>query len=238
MLKKLKNEPLVRVQNLKRFFQKDNIQINVLNGINLTIGRGELIAIMGRSGAGKSTLLQIMGTLDRPSSGHVFFEEEDVFAYKESKLAKFRGRSIGFVFQFHHLLPEFTTLENAAMPAIIARMPKTEAFERAKHFLDRVELSDRLTHRPGELSGGEQQRVALARALVMHPKLLLADEPTGNLDSETGAQIFNIFRKLNEEEGVSVIVVTHNETLARSMSRTLMMKDGLLNEHNWAKDAL
>ena len=219
------NQPLVRVEALEKHFEKDGKRISVLAGVDLQIQRGELISIVGRSGAGKSTLLQVLGTLDRPSSGRVIFDGEDVFAYREAQLARFRGTKIGFVFQFHHLLPEFTTLENAAMPAIIARMNRSEAFGRAEHYLERVGLSHRLTHKPGELSGGEQQRVALARALVMRPKLLLADEPTGNLDATTGQQVFDVFLKLNEEEDVSIVVVTHNRTLAAAMRRRLEVRE-------------
>ncbi|TVR04675.1 MAG: ABC transporter ATP-binding protein [Deltaproteobacteria bacterium] len=202
--------------------------IDVLRGVDFTMERGDLIGVMGRSGAGKSTLLQVIGTLDRPTSGRVEFEGRDVFALSDRELSAFRNRTIGFVFQFHHLLPEFTTLENAAMPAIIARIPRAEANERASHYLERVGLGDRLRHRPGELSGGEQQRVALARALVMQPKLILADEPTGNLDDATGRAIFDLFLEVNAETGVTIVVVTHNLVLARSMQRQYMMRDGHL----------
>lgn len=222
------SQPLVRIEGLERSFHKDGAEIRVLRGIDLTIGRGESISIMGRSGAGKSTFLQVLGTLDRPSAGRVYFEGEDVFAYKERALSRFRGRSIGFVFQFHHLLPEFTTLENAAMPALISGMSKSEAYRRATKLLDRVGLRDRLTHKPGELSGGEQQRVALARAFVMEPRLVLADEPTGNLDNTTGQQIFELFREVNDQMGASIVVVTHNPRLGAAMRRRLVMQDGVL----------
>ena len=219
---------LLRISDLTKTFHKDGQAIDVLRGVNLEIDRGEAVSIMGRSGAGKTTFLQVVGTLDRPSAGTVYFNGEDVFAFKDARLSAFRGSSIGFVFQFHHLLPEFSTLENAAMPALIARVPKAEALGRAEEILDRVGLSHRLGHRPGELSGGEQQRVALARALVMGPKLLLADEPTGNLDEATGETIFELFSELSYEIGTSVIVVTHNRALARRMPTRLNMVDGVL----------
>lgn len=224
------DSPLVVVEGLTKTFVKDGTTIPVLQGIDLTIRAGDSISVMGRSGAGKSTFLQVLGTLDRPTSGTVKFDGTDVFAMRDRDLSRFRGRSIGFVFQFHHLLPEFTTVENAAMPAIIAGMPRAEAKERASSFLDRVGLSHRLTHRPGELSGGEQQRVALARALVMEPRLLLADEPTGNLDVETGARIFELFREVNDELGTAVVVVTHNPMLGGAMTTRLEMAEGRLVE--------
>ena len=222
--------PLLRITGLTKTFQKDGQAIEVLRGVDLEIKRGEAVSIMGRSGAGKTTLLQVVGTLDRPTSGNVLFDGEDVFGMKDARLSAFRGSSIGFVFQFHHLLPEFTTIENAAMPALIARVPRVEALQRAEDILDRVGLSHRLSHRPGELSGGEQQRVALARALVMGPKLLLADEPTGNLDEATGETIFELFSELSSAIGTSVVVVTHNRVLASRMSRRLNMVAGVLEQ--------
>ncbi len=227
-MSEVSTDALVQVQNLQKSFVKDGRRIDVLRGVNLEIGRGDAVSIMGRSGAGKSTLLQILGTLDRPSSGRVLFDGDDVFSWRESRLAAYRGRSIGFVFQFHHLLPEFDTIENAAMPAIIARMPRSEAFDRAEALLRRVGLGDRLRHRPGELSGGEQQRVALARALVMEPRLLLADEPTGNLDATIGNQIFSLLGELNRELQVTVVVVTHNPSLALALRRRLVVTDGVV----------
>jgi lipoprotein-releasing system ATP-binding protein len=220
----------VTIRQITRQFVKDGRTIDVLRGVNAQIARGDSISIMGRSGAGKSTFLQVLGTLDRPTGGTIEFDGTDVFAMKDSQLSAFRGRSIGFVFQFHHLLPEFSALENAAMPALIARVPKGEALERSEQLLVRVGLGDRLRHKPGELSGGEQQRVALARALVMKPRLVLADEPTGNLDDDTGSSIFELFREINEQLGTSVVVVTHNANLARRMARQLVMRDGLLYE--------
>ena len=219
---------LVRIDGLTRSFLKDGQTIDVLRGIDLSIAAGESVSIMGRSGAGKSTFLQILGTLDRPTGGKVWVDGNDVFAMKEKALSSFRGQSVGFVFQFHHLLPEFTTLENAAMPALIARVPKSEAHGRARDMLDRVGLSHRLGHRPGELSGGEQQRVALARALVMRPRLILADEPTGNLDDETGRSIMELLTEVNEQLGAALVVVTHNPSLAARMRRRLVMDAGRL----------
>ena len=219
---------LVRIEGLTRSFQKDGQTIDVLRGIDLSIAAGESVSIMGRSGAGKSTFLQILGTLDRPTSGKVWVDGQDVFAMKEKALSSFRGQSVGFVFQFHHLLPEFTTIENTAMPALIARIPKSEAHGRAREMLERVGLSHRLGHRPGELSGGEQQRVALARALVMRPRLILADEPTGNLDDETGRSIMELLTEVNEQLGAALVVVTHNPLLAARMRRRLVMDAGCL----------
>lgn len=219
---------MIDVQNVKRSFEREEGTVSVLRGVDLKVEAGESVSIMGRSGAGKSTLLQIMGTLDRPDSGRVLIDGRDVFSLKDSKLARFRGREVGFVFQFHHLLPEFSSLENAAMPARIAGESRGEAEERAAYFLERVGLSDRVKHRPSELSGGEQQRVALARALVMRPRLLLADEPTGNLDDKIGEQIFELLRELNAEMQISIVVVTHNPRLAAVMKRRLVMQDGVL----------
>jgi lipoprotein-releasing system ATP-binding protein len=221
--------PLLRLTEIRKSFTKDGRVIEVHRGVDFELGRGESVSIMGRSGAGKTTLLQVIGTLDRPTSGTVEFDGRDVFAMRDAELSTFRGRAIGFVFQFHHLLPEFTTLENAAMPALIARMPKAAAFARAERLLTRVGLADRLGHRPGELSGGEQQRVAVARALVMEPSLLLADEPTGNLDAATGEAIFELFREIAADLGTSIIVVTHNDALADRMATRLQMIDGVLS---------
>ncbi len=221
---------LVRVRDLRRAFVKDGATIEVLRGVDADIGAGDSISIMGRSGAGKSTFLQVLGTLDRPTGGTVDFDGVDVFAMRDAALSAFRGRSIGFVFQFHHLLPEFTAVENAAMPALIARLPRAEALGRAEALLEKVGLSHRMRHKPGELSGGEQQRVALARALVMRPRLVLADEPTGNLDDQTGSAIFDLFREVNEELGSAVIVVTHNPALAGRMARRLVMVEGVLRD--------
>ena len=180
---------MIQIKNLQKTFIKDGHRIEVLKGLDFEIAEGQSLAVVGVSGAGKSTLIHIIGTLDHPTSGAVLFDGVDVFTWPEKRLAAFRNRKIGFVFQFHNLLPEFTALENAMMPALIQRMPKHESKRRAETILGEVGLSDRMTHKPGELSGGEQQRVALARALILEPEILLADEPTGNLDTETGKRI-------------------------------------------------
>jgi lipoprotein-releasing system ATP-binding protein len=198
----------------------------VLKGISLRVAAGETIALVGASGAGKSTLLHVIGTLDRPTSGRVLYGNDDVLQMGDKELARFRNRSIGFVFQFHHLLPEFSALENTMMPLLISGMKKDEAEKDAVGLLAEVGLSHRLTHKPGELSGGEQQRVAIARALVMSPRLLLADEPTGNLDMKSSDEIHDILAGINREKGITLIIVTHNERLAARMGKTIRMVDG------------
>jgi lipoprotein-releasing system ATP-binding protein len=223
-------EPLVQVDDLHRVFFHQDKQLHVLRGVRLTVRRGEMIAVVGESGVGKSTLLQILGTLDHPTSGAVRFGDVDVFRFTEAELASFRNRTIGFVFQFHHLLPEFSALENVVMPALIARLPRAEALERGERLLRDVGLSERMTHRPGELSGGEQQRVALARALVMDPQLVLADEPTGNLDERTSEEIHDLFVDLNRRTHVTFMIVTHNRHLAARMTRTLLLEGGAVRE--------
>ena len=200
--------------------------VSVLRDVNLSLEAGDMAAIVGASGVGKSTLLQILGTLDLPTAGSIRFNDEELTAMGPARLAQFRNREIGFVFQFHHLLPEFTALENVMMPALIQRIPRPAAVRRATDILDRVGLSHRLTHRPSELSGGEQQRVALARAMILEPSLLLADEPTGNLDRRTGEEIHDLFLNLNRERGSTLLVVTHNRELASMMPRCLKMLDG------------
>jgi lipoprotein-releasing system ATP-binding protein len=198
--------------------------------LDLTVASQETVAVLGASGVGKSTLLHILGTLERPSGGGVLYDGVDVFTFSADQLAAFRNRSIGFVFQFHHLLPEFTALENTMMPALIAHKSSKEARELAESILEQVGLSHRLIHRVGELSGGEQQRVAVARALVLRPRILLADEPTGNLDTKTGRNIHDLLLRLNEEHHVSLLVVTHNMELAAMMARRYQMKEGILQE--------
>jgi lipoprotein-releasing system ATP-binding protein len=217
---------LVEVRQLFKTYGNGTKQVEVLKGIDLAFLCGERAAIVGASGAGKTTLLHILGTLDRPTSGKVFFEGKDIFALNERELALFRNREIGFVFQFHHLLPEFNALENTMMPCLIRGMPANEAASRAESILSLVGLKDRLPHKPGELSGGEQQRVALARALVLEPKLLLADEPTGNLDTKIGEAVFDLLEEINRIKGVTLIVVTHNLKLAARMSRQVHLMDG------------
>jgi lipoprotein-releasing system ATP-binding protein len=217
---------MIQVRNLCKTFIKDGQKIEVLKGIDLDIAGGDSLAVVGVSGAGKSTLIHIVGTLDRPTSGAVLFDGVDVGTWAEKKLADFRNRKIGFVFQFHHLLPEFSSLENTMMPALIQRVPKAEARRRAEAVLQEVGLADRITHKPGELSGGEQQRVAVARALILEPDLLLADEPTGNLDTETGKKIEDILIDLNRTRRITLIVVTHNPSLADRMSHQIGLRDG------------
>ncbi len=202
--------------------------VTVLAGLDLAIEPGDRVAIVGESGVGKSTLLHLLGALDRPTAGKVLFDGTDVFARPEPEIAAFRNREVGFVFQFHHLLPDFTALENAMLPALIAGESFRDARARAGELLDRVGLAGRLTHRPGQLSGGEQQRVAVARALMQRPRLLLADEPTGNLDPATGDGVQQLLIELNREHGSALVVATHNDRLAAAMGRTLRLAAGRL----------
>lgn len=220
--------PLIEIQRLTKKFSMRGKELTVLREIDLTIYAGDRIAIMGASGAGKSTFLQILGTLDTPTSGQVLFDGQNVFQRSSAQLAMFRNREIGFVFQFHHLLPEFTALENVMMPGLIGRKSRAESEYRASELLELVGLSGRRHHQPGELSGGEQQRVAIARALFMKPRVLLTDEPTGNLDLKTGAGIHAVLRDLNEQTGVTVIVVTHDPRLADEMPIRLLVDNGKL----------
>lgn len=217
---------LIRVEQLFKSYGNGGKRVEVLKGVDLTFSQGEKAAIVGASGVGKTTLLHILGTLDRPSTGKVFYEGKDIFALNEKDLSLFRNREIGFVFQFHHLLPEFNALENTMMPCLIQGIPKKEAESRAEATLTLVGLRERLSHKPGELSGGEQQRVAVARALVLEPKVLLADEPTGNLDTKTGESVFDLLQELNRIQGVTLIVVTHNLKLAERLSRQIQLIDG------------
>ncbi len=219
---------LVRAARLEKTYVRRTAETRVLKHVNLDIRSGEQIAIVGPSGAGKSTLLHILGTLDRPTSGEVLYRGENLFANSRKWLAGFRNRKLGFIFQFHHLLPEFTALENALMPSLIAGEHYAAARRRAADLLDRMGLARRLSHKPGELSGGEQQRVAVARALVMRPEIVLADEPTGNLDTHTGEEVFNLLMSVNSEMGMTLIVVTHNEQYAGKMQRCITLVDGEL----------
>jgi lipoprotein-releasing system ATP-binding protein len=217
---------LVVVEKVEKSFVHEGNRVPILKGIDLTIDEGEMLCIVGPSGAGKSTLLHLLGTLDLPTDGKIHYDGEDVTAYSSAKLADFRNRSIGFVFQFHHLLPEFTALENVMMPGRIRGERAGELERRARELLTEVGLAQRLTHRPGELSGGEQQRVALARALIMSPRLVLADEPTGNLDTTTGKAMHELLFRLNETRGTTFLVVTHSRDLAEQMPRVVQMLDG------------
>jgi len=223
-------EPILQIKDLYKHFGSGERRVDVLRGINLSLKGSESIAVVGASGVGKTTLLHILGTLERPSTGEVIYEGVDVFTFAETQLAAYRNRTIGFVFQFHHLLSEFTALENAMLPALIGRKGKKESKERAQHVLDLVGLSHRTQHRVGELSGGEQQRVAVARALILNPRVLLADEPTGNLDTKSSGTIHELLLRVNQEQKVSLVVVTHNMELAGMMQRQLHLKDGLINE--------
>ena len=217
---------MIKVVDLHKSFPMGEQTLTVLKGIDLSISRGELIAVVGASGAGKSTLLHILGLLDRPTSGSVSFEGQDLFQLSEPAQAEFRNKRIGFVFQFHHLLPEFTALENACMPALIQRRQPEEVKMEAMAILTEVGLGARLHHKPGELSGGEQQRVAVARALLQKPDLVLADEPTGNLDTHTGDALFSLMRELNKVRGTTFVIVTHNDKLSSQADRILHMQDG------------
>jgi len=222
------SETLIEVQELFKTFGNGAKRVDVLKGIDLLIPRGETVAIVGASGVGKTTLLHVLGTLDQPTSGKVLYENQDVFTLDERALALFRNRQVGFVFQFHHLLPEFSALENVMMPCLIQGISKAEAGQRAESILTLVGLRERLIHKPGELSGGEQQRVAVARAMVLEPKVLLADEPTGNLDTKTGESVFDLLDELNRTKQVTLIIVTHNPGLADRMSRQIHLVDGRL----------
>jgi lipoprotein-releasing system ATP-binding protein len=227
---------LIETSQLRKSFITKAGELRVLKGIDLSINEGEMVSIVGASGVGKSTLLYILGALDRPTSGKVFFDEIDIFSLNEDSLAAFRNETVGFVFQFHHLLPEFTAFENVMMPGLILGTQKSSAkggrsqhkeiYEKAERLLDEMGLSERKGHRPGELSGGEQQRVAVARALLLEPKIVLGDEPTGNLDTGTGDELFNLLVELNKEKGITFIIVTHNESLSKRCHRTLRMVDG------------
>lgn len=219
---------LLEIRGLCKTYEIGKNRIEVLSGINLDLEAATTTALIGASGAGKSTLLHLLGALDRPTSGTVSFRGDDLFQKNDRELANFRNRSIGFVFQFHHLLSEFTALENVMMPALIARVPRREALSMAEELLADVGLAHRVTHRPGELSGGEQQRVAIARALVMSPALLLADEPTGNLDMKTSEGVHAVLAGLQQKKGLTLVVVTHNERLAAAMGRIVRLVDGCL----------
>ncbi len=216
----------LEVENVHKAYFLNGKRIDVLRGVSVTIEKGELVSLIGASGSGKSTFLHVVGTLDAPAAGSLRFQGTSVFDLSDAEVAAFRNRTIGFVFQSHYLLPEFTALENVAMPALISRLDKKSSLNRARELLERVGLSHRAEHRPGELSGGESQRVALARALMLKPDLLLADEPTGNLDPATGEGIHALLREVNKDLGITAVVVTHNVELARSLPRQLRLTDG------------
>ncbi|MFA4910239.1 MAG: ABC transporter ATP-binding protein [Desulfobacteria bacterium] len=218
----------IRARNLYKTFESNNKTVEVLKGIDLDIKKGDMLSIVGASGVGKSTLLHILGAIERPTSGNVFYDAEDLFLMDDKKLAGFRNRTIGFIFQFHHLLPEFNALENTMMPALIRGIKKKDACIEAENILQKVGLKDRITHKPGELSGGEQQRVAIARALILKPEVILADEPTGNLDTKTGDSVQDLLINLNRELKITLVVVTHNNRLADKMPRRVSLLDGMI----------
>lgn len=217
---------LLEINNLSKQFIHREQTIKVLTGLNLKVHQGEMCAVVGASGTGKSTFLNVVGTLDTPTKGTIKFNGEEITRFSQRKLSNFRNKTIGFVFQFHYLLPEFTALENVMMPGMIQRMNRSKLEKMAKDILDEVGLTHRLTHKPGELSGGEQQRVALARALVLQPALLLADEPTGNLDGNTAEGIHSLFVEMNRRYNTTMLLVTHNPNLANRMPRTLRLQGG------------
>ena len=223
---------MIILENLSKTFFKDGNKIEVLRGLDLEIKKGDSLAILGVSGAGKSTLIHILGTLDHPTSGNISINGMNVFEWDENKMAKFRNSTIGFIFQFNNLLPEFDALENTMMPALISGMPKKLAAQKAYSLLEEVGLEKRTRHKPGELSGGEQQRVAIARALVMEPEILLADEPTGNLDTETGKRIEDILVNLNASKKITLVIVTHNKLLSERMSGKIGLRDGKIYDYN------
>lgn len=219
---------LIEARNVEKSFYPPAGELKILKGVNLSIAQGEIVGIVGASGVGKSTLLHVMGTLDRPSAGNIFYEDKDIFLMDAASIASFRNSTIGFVFQFHHLLPEFTAIENVMMPGLISSGDYGDTRARAEELLSELGVHHRKDHRPGELSGGEQQRVAVARSLVLSPKVVLADEPTGNLDTATGEDLFELLMRLNRERGITFVIVTHNESLSGRCHRVLKMVDGIL----------
>jgi len=221
---------LLTAQNLKKRYDGGATAVDVLTGVDFQMGQGELIGIYGASGSGKSTLLHILGGLDQATDGEVEFEGQKLKSMCESDLARFRNQSIGFVFQFYHLLPEFSALENVMIPCLIGGMRKKEAKQKALKAIEEVSLTHRAHHRPREMSGGEQQRVALARAAVMQPKLILADEPTGNLDRQTGEHVFDYLLELNRSDGIAMLIVSHNHELLDQLPRKLLLRDGKLHD--------
>lgn len=219
---------VLETRNLHRTYREGDLVVPVLKGINLTIEKGEMVAIVGASGSGKSSLLQLMGGLDKPTDGEVWLAGQLLSTQSEAARGKLRNSHLGFVYQAHHLLPEFSALDNVAMPLLIRRLPRVEAHARARKLLEAVGLAARAEHRPGELSGGERQRVAIARALVTEPAVVLADEPTGNLDSHSSDSIFNAMVSLNQRFGTAIVLVTHDNQLAQRMQRVLVMRDGIV----------
>jgi lipoprotein-releasing system ATP-binding protein len=229
---------LLKCTNMSKEYNDGENSVKVLKNINFSINKAEQVAIVGSSGSGKSTLLHLLGALDKPTSGQVTFEQQDIFTFSSNQQAQFRNQSLGFVYQFHHLLPEFSALENVAMPLLIAKKTIKQANELAMAMLDKVGLSHRYKHKPSELSGGERQRVAIARALVTQPKLILADEPTGNLDQKTGESIYQLLSDLREQMHTSFVVVTHDTQLAKRLDRSLNLIDGRLSDASTRQHSL
>ena len=221
---------LLRCENIRKFYEEGEQQVQLLKNVSFSMEKGELVAIVGSSGSGKSTLLHSLGGLDQPSAGEVWIADQSLQKLSANQLADLRNRYLGFVYQFHHLMADFTALENVMMPMLIGRQNKSEAADRAEKMLQAVGLSHRITHRPSALSGGERQRVAIARALVNNPSLVLADEPTGNLDQKTTESIFDLIKQLNHEQNIAFLLVTHDLNLAQKLSRRFVMRDGILTE--------